>query len=68
MMDVNQIYYGDHFTICTNIKLCYISKTAIMLHVNYLLIKSCIWENWVIQVCQELVSECSHFTTIQRNI
>ena len=36
MTDVNQIYYGDHFAIDTNIKSLHcIPETNIMLYANY---------------------------------
>ena len=36
VMDVNQTYCGDYFTIYTNIKSCCTPKTSIMLYVNSL--------------------------------
>lgn len=38
-MDFNQTYYGDLFTIHTNIELPCIPATNIMLYINYIVIK-----------------------------
>ena len=34
-MDVNEIYYGDHFTVCTSAE-SYCTLETIMLKVNYI--------------------------------
>lgn len=40
MTDVNYIYCGDHFAICTCIEsFCYIPGTNIMVYINYASVK-----------------------------
>ena len=49
----NRTYYGDHFTIYTNIKsLCCTPETNITLYINYTLPKKkgCSYAHWL---CQE---------------